>query len=273
VINGATSISATDVGNGQTYSATVVGYDRSHDIALIQLNGASGLTTAKVGDSSTATVGQAVVAVGNAGGVGGTPSAAGGSLVALDQQITASDQGSGTSEQLSGLIQTNADIQPGDSGGALVNANGQVVGMNAAASSGNGGFGFGQSGNEGYAIPIENALSIAKRIASGQGGANIHVGGNRAMLGIAVLDSGTGASRSSAGATVQNVQSGSAAAGAGIEAGAVITGLGDATISSARDLTHALIQYQPKDSVTVTWLDTSGASHHATVQLGSGPPA
>ena len=96
VVDGATAISATDVGNGRTYTATVLGYDRSHDIALIQLNGASGLTAAQLGDSSKVTVGQTVVAMGNAGGTGGTPSAAGGSMVALDQQITAGDEGAAT---------------------------------------------------------------------------------------------------------------------------------------------------------------------------------
>ena len=136
VIDGATAISATDLGNGRSYTATVVGYDPTQDVALIQLQGASGLTTAQLGDSSTVTVHQAVVAIGNAGGLGGTPSAAGGSIVALDQQITARDALDGTSEKLSGLIRTNADIQPGDSGGPLVNTAGQVIGLDTAASDG-----------------------------------------------------------------------------------------------------------------------------------------
>ena len=143
VVTGATSISATDVGNGQTYSATVLGYDRSHDIALIQLQGASGLKSAQLGDSSKVSVGDAVVALGNAGGVGGTPSAAAGSLVALDQQITAGDQGSGDSEQLTGMIQTDANIQPGDSGGPLVNTAGQVIGIDTAGGSSSDAFGSG----------------------------------------------------------------------------------------------------------------------------------
>ena len=104
VVNGATSISATDVGNGHTYSATVVGYDRSHDIAVIQLSGASGLRTAKLGDSSRAAVGAGVVAIGNAGGTGGTPSAAGGTVVALGQQIVASDSGDGTSDTAMAIV-------------------------------------------------------------------------------------------------------------------------------------------------------------------------
>src|SRR6202012_2677347 len=127
VIDGATSISVTDVGNKKTYTASVVGYDRTKDVAVLQLHNASGLQTATLGNSSNASVGEDVVGVGNAGGTGGTPSAAGGTVTALNQSITASDEGDGTSEQLSGLIETNAGIQPGDSGGALVDTSGTVI--------------------------------------------------------------------------------------------------------------------------------------------------
>ncbi len=136
VIDGATSIKVTDIGNGRTYTAKVVGYDATQDVAVIQLQNASGLTVASLGDSSTVQTGDNVVALGNAGGKGGTPSVAAGTVTALNQAITASDEGSGNSEQLTGLIETNADIQPGDSGGSLVNAYGQVIGMDTAASSG-----------------------------------------------------------------------------------------------------------------------------------------
>ena len=135
VINGATAIKVTDIGNGKTYTATVVGYDASHDVAVIQLQGASGLTTASLGNSSTVQTGDNVTALGNAEGKGGTPSVASGTVTALNQSITASDELSGVSEQLTGLIETNAPIQPGDSGGSLVNSYGQVIGMDTAASS------------------------------------------------------------------------------------------------------------------------------------------
>ena len=74
VIDGATRITATDIGNGRTYEAKVVGYDPSHDLAVIQLQGASGLTTATLGDSSKLSVGDKVLGLGNAGGAGGAPS-------------------------------------------------------------------------------------------------------------------------------------------------------------------------------------------------------
>jgi S1-C subfamily serine protease len=138
VIDGATSIKATDIGNGRTYTAKVVGYDKSDDVAVIQLQGASGLTTVSFGDSSQVTVGQSVVALGNAGGKGGTPSVATGTVTALNQSITASDEGSGSSENLTGMIESNANIQPGDSGGSLVNSAGQVIAIDTAASGGSG---------------------------------------------------------------------------------------------------------------------------------------
>ena len=167
VIDGETSISVTDVGNGRTYGAKVLGYDRSSDVAVLQLEGASGLQPVSLGNSTSVHTGAAVVAIGNAGGNGGTPSYAGGRVTALDQSITASDEADGTSEQLAGLIETNADIQPGDSGGPLVNSSGKVIGMDTAASSG---FSFEQGGTsavQGFSIPIDTALSIAKEITAG----------------------------------------------------------------------------------------------------------
>ena len=193
VIRGATSIKVTDVGNGRTYTAKVVGYDASKDVAVIQLQNASGLTTANLGDSSSVRSGDSVTALGNAGGKGGTPSVATGTVTALNQGITASDEGSGAnSEQLTGLIETNADIQPGDSGGALVNSYGQVIGMNTAASSGTQ---FqsqsDQATVQAYAIPVDNAESIAKQVEAGQGSSTVHIGAT-AFLGIETDGSNSG---------------------------------------------------------------------------------
>ena len=199
VIDGATSISVTDVGNQKTYTASVVGYDRTKDIAVLQLHNASGLQTATLGNSSNASVGEQVVGIGNAGGTGGTPSAAGGTVTALNQSITASDEGDGTSEQLSGLIETNADIQPGDSGGALVDTSGQVLGVDTAASAG---FSFQSNdqsqGNQGFAIPINTALSIARAIEAGAGSSTVHIG-ETAFLGVEISPSGTSSSSGNSG--------------------------------------------------------------------------
>jgi S1-C subfamily serine protease len=200
VIDGATTISVTDVGNGKTYSASVVGYNRTKDIAVLQLHGASGLQVATIGNSSNVSVGEDIVGIGNAGGTGGTPSAAGGTVTALNQSITASDSGDGTSEQLTNLIETNANIQPGDSGGSLVDTSGNVLGIDTAASAG---FSFqssgSSSGNQGYAIPINEAISIAKQIEAGTASSTVHIGAT-AFLGVEVAQSScSGGSRSGGG--------------------------------------------------------------------------
>jgi S1-C subfamily serine protease len=135
VIEGATSITVTDVGNRRTYQATVAGYDQSQDIAVLQLAAASGLKTVYVGASSAVKTGEKVMAFGNAGGKGGTPAAATGTITAPSQSITAADQPTGITEQLTGLIRTNIPLQPGDSGGPLVSPAEQVIGMDTAASS------------------------------------------------------------------------------------------------------------------------------------------
>jgi S1-C subfamily serine protease len=295
VINGATSISVTDIGNGKTYSANVVGYDASHDIAVLQLQGASGLTTAKIGDSSQAAVGQSVVAIGNAGGTGGTPSNAAGSITDLNQSITASDDLGGTSEQLAGLIQVNADIQPGDSGGSLVNTSGEVIGIDTAASQG---YTLQSSGNQGYAIPINDALTIAKNIEAGQGSSTTHVGAT-AFLGVGLSSSsdqnnstgsfgggsfgsfGSGGTSNSGGSSangangvsVSTVLSGGPAAQAGLATGDVITSVDGQSVDSPTAISLLLVGHHPGDKIQVSWVDSSGQSHTATVDLGSGPPA
>jgi S1-C subfamily serine protease len=301
VIRGATSIKVTDVGNGRTYTAKVVGYDASKDVAVIKLQNASGLTTANLGDSSSVQTGDAVTALGNAGGKGGTPSVATGAVTALNQSITASDEGSGAnSEQLSGLIETNADIQPGDSGGALVDAYGQVIGMNTAASSGTQ---FqsesGQSAAQAYAIPIDNAETIADQIEAGQGSSTVHIGAT-AFLGIQSGGSSSGSgsgdsggfggfggfsqgdgsgfgqgdgSGASSGVTISGALSGSPAASAGLTAGDTITSVAGQAVSSASDIQQALVKHHPGDKISVNWVDQNGQSQTATVTLASGPAA
>ncbi len=301
VIDGATSISVTDVGNQKTYTASVVGYDRTGDVAVLQLHNASGLQTANLANSSNISVGENVVGVGNAGGTGGTPSAAGGTVTALNQSITASDEGDGTSEQLSGLIETNANIQPGDSGGALVNSSGQVLGMDTAASAG---FSFqtnGGQGNQGFAIPINTAMSIARAIEAGNGSSTVHIG-TTAFLGVEVSPSGSSSNSgsgsgggggggfggffgnsgstgntgntgtSTSGAAVAGVVTNGPAQEAGLAQGDVITSLGGKTINSANDLTGDMGIYHPGDKVQVGWTDANGQTHTATAQLSSGPP-
>jgi S1-C subfamily serine protease len=268
VVAGATSIRVTDVGNGRTYAATVVGTDRTDDIAVLQLSGASGLKTIALGDSTKVAVGDAVSAVGNAGGVGGTPGVATGTVTALGRSITASDQGDGSSERLTGLIETNAAIQAGDSGGPLVNSSGQVIAIDTAASSG---FRLQSGGNQGFAIPISQASTIAKQIEAGHSSATVHVG-PYGFLGVQVQASSASPDGSSgSGALVAGVESGSPAQQAGLTAGDEIVSLGGQTVDSATTLTNLMQNYHPSDHVQLGWLDGSGQQHTATVTLATGP--
>jgi S1-C subfamily serine protease len=288
VIDGATSIKVTDVGNGRTYTAKVVGYDKTHDVAVLQLEGASGLQTVPL-SSSSAQTGQKVVALGNAGGKGGTPSVATGTVNGVGQSITASDESSGTAEQLTGLIGTNAGIQPGDSGGPLVNTYGQVIGMNTAASSSPSTAGYqspsGQTPTQtqAFAIPISEASSIASQIEAGTSSSTVHLGGT-AFLGVQTSSStggyggygggfggfGSGSSTGS-GAIIAGVVSGSAAAQAGLTAGDQITSLAGHTITSSSDIQSVLGNYHPGDKISISWTDQSGQSQTATVVLTAGP--
>ncbi len=279
VIEDATSIVARDVASNTTYKATVVGYDLTKDVALLQLTNASGLTTIKTGDSSKLTTGDQIVGIGNAGGAGGTPSYAAGTVKALNQSITAGDESNPAgSEKLSGLVEVNADIVPGDSGGPLVTAKGRVIGMDTAGSSANGGFGFEQFGvttaSRGYAIPINEALKIAHSIENGNGSTNVHVGAT-AFLGVefdsATQLQGQPGQTSTPGVTLAGVVAGTPAANAGLVAGDVITTIDGHAITTGTQLQSLLLTLRPGNSVTIGYVNANGVASSATATLTSGP--
>jgi S1-C subfamily serine protease len=267
VIANATDISVQIGGTGRSHPASVLGYNVGEDVALLKVDGVSGLKTIATG--TNVSVGESVVALGNALGQGGTPDAKTGSVAATGQTITVSDQSGGSQQTLRNLIQTDAALQPGDSGGPLVDAAAHVVGMDAAASSGN--FRFQSGGGEGYAIPIQTVLAVAHQIESGKGSGDTHVG-ERAFLGVGIRDTGT-RGPGGGGAVVANVQSGSPAANAGLRQGDEIISLGGKNVSSISDLTSVLAPYHPNDKVDISWVDSSGAHHTANVTLSSAPPA
>lgn len=267
VVQGAWKISV-KVPDGSSYTATVVGVDPAHDVALIQLQDASNLETITPGDSSSVSVGDHVSGIGNALGKGGTPAVATGSVTGLDRSITANDP-NGSSEKLTGMIQTNAHIQPGDSGGALVSTDGQVVGMITAGSDTQ--TTSASATSVGFAIPISTALDVIDQIHAGGGGTVLM--GERGYLGVAVqsLDP-TSAQRLgvSSGALVAGVQPDGPAAQAGMTVPAVITAVDGKSVTSPESLGPLLHSHTPGQSAQVTWVDATG-SHTATVQLIAGP--
>jgi S1-C subfamily serine protease len=259
VIESSTTIKAVVVATGRTYDASVVGTDKGDDIAVLQLAHASGLDTVTTDTSDPVAVGDDVTGVGNAGGDGGDPSAARGTVVAVDQKITVRSESSSGRERLTGLIEVNADIISGDSGGPLYDADTEVVGMNTAASSGPGDV-------TGYAIPIATALAIADDIEAGRTTGGIQLG-YPAFLGVA-LERSAGAG---VGVAIAGVRTRSAAAAAGIHAGDAITSFDGVGITSARQLMALVGGYEPDARVSVSWTDSGGTTHTATVTLGQGP--
>ena len=269
VIQGATSIRVTIPGSGRTYSASVVGADPSHDVALIKLDGASGLTPVTVAAPSGLHVGEKLVAIGNALGRGGTPTISAGTVDALDRTITASG-GPGGQEHLHGVIEMNAPISPGESGGPVADSSGQVVGMITA----------GQQSEEStisrtsFAISVDDAMSIVNSIRSGHGSSSIILG-PRGFLGVQVTDL-TARTAShiglqiTRGALVVEVVPGTPADTTGISQYGAIVAIDGRRVDSASSLGSALFGKKPGDVVQVTWTDRTG-THTSSVTLIEGP--
>jgi S1-C subfamily serine protease len=298
VIDGATSVTITPVLTGKSYQATVIGYDLAADIAVLQAKGVPGLKAVTMGDSAGLNIGTSVLALGNEAGQGGPPTIAPGVISDLSRSIVASDQSSGLTETLHGMLQTSADIRPGDSGGPLADASGQVVGIDTAAGDGGPGVSY-----AGYAIPINTAVAIARQILSGRQATAIHLG-MPAFLGVLLPNSTStspqrqdGTAHASAagptsclasdptgyssdpariapvtsGALVDGVVCGTPAAVAGLVAGDVITGFNGHTITSAAALSATLERDRPGIVGTLTWVSTGGLRHTAIVTLAAGP--
>ncbi len=263
VISGATSIHVQFVTTGTTYSASLVGYDASQDVALLKIANVSGLATISTNSSSNVSSGTGVVVIGNAYGQDGTPAVVDGVVVSTNKTITASDEGGFDAETLNGLIEISANVVRGDSGGAVADSSGQVVAMTTAAWSGNASPVSADTAGDAYAIPIDHALSVAHQIEAGQSSSTVHVG-EHGLLGVGVGDANGG------GAYVGEVQSGSAAEQAGLGAGDTITAVNGTTITSANGLNAAMAATHVGDHVTLQWRDANGASHQATVTLTDG---
>jgi S1-C subfamily serine protease len=255
VISGATKFKVVDVTTHHKYSATVVGYSVSRDIAVLQLAHASGLRTVKRGGAIPLRVGMRVVARGNAQGRGGPPKTARGQIIALHQQIVAKDE-TGDSETLNNVIATNAPVVPGYSGGPLENSQNRVLGIVTAGST---------SGvHRGFAIPLKQALQIARRIESGKSSAIVHVGPT-AFLGVVLQDV-------SGGAKISSVLAGKPADAAGLVKGDVITSLNGTSISSTADVRQIVLSLVPGKAVPIGWTDTNGVAQTGTITPISGPP-
>jgi S1-C subfamily serine protease len=307
VIDGATIVHATLVDGRQIYTARVVGYDAKDDVALLKLTGAQGLATVSFGNSSQVQVGAAVLALGDAEGKGGVTPAPG-DISALNRSIQASDEGSGQTEDLNHMLATDAEIQQGDSGGALANSAGQVIGMITAANTASPGQ---PGGTTGFAIPINFALMIARQIAAGQPSSRVYIG-VPGFLGVEVAQSNSpsprqqakderrfesaqgGASRVGAagqacvadgeepgapsriapahvGALIVGVLCGTAAQARGLAPGDVVTSVNGQAVTTPGSLTAITAEYHAGAVVRVGWQGPGGARHTTAIRLGNGP--
>jgi len=265
VIKGATTIKVLVPNTSRSYAARVMGYDIRHDVAVLQLSKASNLKT--VTTAKALSVGAAVTAVGNAGGTGVLTTVQG-TITGLAKSVTVQDDNGGT-ERLAGLIETNAPIQAGDSGGPLLNAAGRVVGMNTAGSVGYGV--MNTAATDAYAVPITTALKVVKQAESVTSTAAVHVGPT-AFLGVSVLSSSSYPSVDApAGATVADILQGGPAEAAGLAVGDVITSMDGTTISSQGDLQAFMLAHKPGDKVSVAYTDGYGQSQTTNLTLASGP--
>ncbi|HVT77377.1 MAG TPA: trypsin-like peptidase domain-containing protein, partial [Acidimicrobiales bacterium] len=265
VIEGATRIVVTRTDNGATYNATVIGTDATEDVALLHLADAKGLPTIPIGDSSKVGVNNSVVAAGNALGRGGAPTVVTGTVRALDQSITVSDEVGNGSATLHGLIQTDAPLVPGDSGGPMFDDHNKVIGINTAAAQGRfRQFQDGSGGGEGFAVPINTAMGVVSKIRQGVETDTIHIG-VRGFLGVSTTDADNGA-----GALVGQVQPGSPADKAGVAAGDVITAVDGSAVGDANSLTDRIHDHKPGDTITLQWTTRAGVSRSAKVTLSTG---
>ena len=260
VVAGADTITATVA--GRSFTADLVGYDRTRDIAVLQLRGAGGLPTAAIGDSSTLREGEPVVALGNARGSGGPLTNETGTITGFGRSISAKDELTGSFEQMTGLIEFAAPVRAGDSGGPVVDSSGRVVGVTTAATVN---FRMGPGG-AGFAIPINDALATAGQIRAGVRSDSVHIG-RPTLLGVGVSTGDQDPSVN--GVIVREVIPGGPAQAAGVQNGDVLISLDGAPVDSATTLTNVLDRHYPGDVVDLVWIDRAGQQINGKATLTS----
>ncbi|MCL4422777.1 MAG: trypsin-like peptidase domain-containing protein, partial [Actinobacteria bacterium] len=285
VVAGASTVTVTLYGQTLARPADVIGTDPSQDVALVQILGVTNLPTVQLGNSSSALVGDSVLAIGNALALAGGPTVTEGIVSAENRSLTAEEPLTGGTEHLTGLIQTDAAINPGNSGGPLVNSAGQVIAMNTAVASSSAGNAPAQ--DIGFAIAINTIKPLiaqlrsggvhGPRVAPGQTPPSSEAGPlpGSAFIGVEVETVTAQIAREdnlsiSSGALVVGVLAGSPAAAAGIQTNEVIVGVGTTPVTSDTTLAAALKSYKPGEQASLSIV--RGTQHLSiTVVLGSAP--
>lgn len=261
VITEADTITAEIGGTGRTYRVALIGVDLANDVALLQMERASGLRTVTLGRSSSAAVGDRVVVVGYPGDAG--PSTITGWVTGLDDavdvDVPAADRGTSREPKIrySGMLRTDARTRAGVSGGPVADVGGRVIGM--AQVGGN---------DEDFDIPIDRALASARQIAAGHASADVVIG---APAELGVLARTWNTSGRAPGAKVVTVYPHTPARSISLQEGDLILAIDTAAIASGPELRQVLSRYHPGDRAGVTWIDSRGQEHTVKVTLGTGP--
>lgn len=256
VVEGSTEVEVTVTDTGETYAAEVLGSDATRDVAVLRLEEAPTLTEVAT-DTAGVSVGDEITAVGDAGGDGGALTAAPGTVTDEHEPVTVTNE-DGSETTISNLVEVDADIIAGHSGGALLDSDGDVVGMNVAASSGT-------VDITGYAIPIKRVLEISEKVLAGEDSTTVSVGYD-AFLGVE-LAAGAGP------ATLAGVVPSGAAEEVGLAAGDTVIAVDGVSTTDPAALSDAIATHEAGETVPIEWTDTQGASHAADVTLGRAPVA
>lgn len=273
VVENAAQISAVHMGNGLIYDATVLGYDKARDIAVVQLITAADLPVVELAPDPLLEVGAAVTAIGNASGAGVLVPASG-AVTALDQQVRTRSSVDGSRNTLQRMIRVDADVRAGDSGGPLVDAWGRVVGVNTAGLSDEARDGTDTTppqAPESYAVPIGEAVEILDQVVTGHSGGTVHVGPTP-YFGVAVRDVSVFDNKPAIGAAVVSVAAASPAETIGLAAGDVIVTVDGTHIGSSSELAETLVGRRPGESARVEWVDETGVTTFGTLTLAPGMP-
>ena len=239
-----------------TLPARIVGLDAVTDLAVLRVDTDRELQAASLGRSRDLVVGDPVIAIGSPLGLSGTVTT--GIVSALNRTVDVPSSDGQGRNPLFNAIQTDAAINPGNSGGALVNAAGEVIGINSAIATLGGLTGEGGSIGVGFAIPIDEAASVAEQI--------IRTGrATHPAIGVSALTVG-GPEADRDGARVQELTPGGAAAQAGLQPGDLIVKVGDTDISSVDELILAIREREVGDTVTLTYV-RQGETRTAEVTL------
>ncbi|HEX2273973.1 MAG TPA: trypsin-like peptidase domain-containing protein [Acidimicrobiales bacterium] len=234
VVDGATSITVTVNGEDGARPADLVGADRSNDVALLRIRDAANLPTVSLGRSADLKVGDSVLAIGNALALEGGLTVTEGIVSALNRSLR--DSGG----SLEGLIQTDAAINRGNSGGPLVTADGQVVGINTAVAGG--------AENIGFALAIDRVKPVVERIRANPSGSSGAARDGGAFLGVS-----TSSRLAGRGVVVEEVVDGSPADRAGLEPGDVIVSVGGTAVDDPEELREAIADRRPGEQVQLTF--------------------